>query len=153
MNDQEFLQRLRLDRSAAKHSVGSPLDAATPRPPSIPEELFHFYGRANGVRFWVDADENGFFALLPMEAVGTPVREVMLGSESSKEAHRNWPDQIIALSRHIDGKYFLALDTRNGRYIEADPFMDPKTISRSWTDVLDWIWTHWVEAMRDEEGA
>ena len=153
MNAMEFVNRLRLDSSAGKHALGAPLSVATPRPPFVPDELFEFYRIANGLRFWTDADESGFFALLPIESLGTPVREVMLGSEASEEARRSWPDQIIALSSHLDGQYFLALDTRNGIYIDADPINDPKAIGRAWAGVLDWIWENWVEAIRDEEGA
>lgn len=153
MNASEFLDRLRHDSSAEKHAIGKPIDGSTPRPLHLPRDLFAFLAQTNGIRFWIDTDNSGYFSLLPIENIGTPVRIEMFGQEASAGLREAWPDQIVALSTHLDGKHFLALDTRDGSYIDADPIAGHRVIGRSMNEVLDWIWVHWIEDMRDDEAS
>jgi len=151
MNAREFVERLRNDRDCDRLAVGERLDPSVQAPSYLPADLLELYRLANGARFWTDADDQGYFWLLPLDRLGTPVRDLMFGTEASARNRGIRPDAVIALTGHLDGTQFLALDTRDGRYLDADPYIEPRAIGRSLPEALDWIWAHWVEALRDDD--
>lgn len=156
MISQKFIDRINHDATSHLHRVNAPLNddelaewQGRHSDVRLPEDLVSFLRLANGIALWTDADPRGYFSLLRLEDYGQPVRMAMYGDRASERLQRLWPDSLIRISDHLDGTQFVALNLATGEYVDADANAAPRTIGHGMEALLDWVWAHWVDEMRE----
>jgi hypothetical protein len=116
----------------------------------LPRDLVELLERANGIHLWADLEtKRADFGILPLE-------------EWQDAACTEWAELLeeppvgqLVLSYHDNGDFFLALDTRDGRYLRYDPqdIDYPEEVGSSVSELLDFWWDEaaWLDPARTEE--
>lgn len=117
----------------------------------VPNDFLELLRIANGIVLDLECGEEGFFSLLPLRRF-RPVRKALFGEyaddvESNRYLRDDWPDARLAISTHVDGKWLVAIDIRDGTFFDADAYDSPTLIGRGVPGLLDWLDEHWITVL------
>jgi len=118
----------------------------------LPDYLVEFLRLSNRVQLWVDeGSPEGYFRILSLREIDSARRIMWLSAGDDLPEYAVPYAHWLATTEHVDGAWYIVLDTDGHRYYEMDTCgADLKCPAGNDVDeLLDYLWEQWVRGMDD----